>query len=109
MRARFYSGSFARFLSQDPLRLGGGQLNLYNYANQNPLSYVDPTGTDPSGKTCLNEFEFNRKKGFLTFQRDQLIRDSNQTFAEFTRLTNLINDLLQHNDRDFLNALKWTE
>lgn len=33
----------ARYLSPDPTGLAGGP-NMYSYANENPLSYVDPTG-----------------------------------------------------------------
>ena len=44
MRARFYSSVRGRFLSPDPLGLGGGQANLYVYAAQNPLAFIDPSG-----------------------------------------------------------------
>jgi RHS repeat-associated protein len=47
MRARFYSSTQGRFLSLDPLGLAGGQSNLYVYADQNPLSVIDPTGEKP--------------------------------------------------------------
>jgi len=42
-RSRYYHAGLARFLSQDPLRiirLG----NLYPYASNSPLTFVDPTG-----------------------------------------------------------------
>jgi hypothetical protein len=44
-RARFYSASYHRFLSEDALEFNGG-LNLYVYANANPVMYRDPTGLD---------------------------------------------------------------
>jgi RHS repeat-associated protein len=44
MRARYYDAAFGRFTSQDPKRLDGGQLNLYSYAAQNPIAFIDPNG-----------------------------------------------------------------
>ncbi|MGI6496072.1 MAG: RHS repeat domain-containing protein [Kiritimatiellia bacterium] len=45
-RHRLYSASLQRFLSPDPLGLAGG-LNLYAYAEGDPLSYIDPLGLCP--------------------------------------------------------------
>jgi RHS repeat-associated protein len=47
--ARYYSSSFGRFMSPDPL--GGHQedpqtMNRYTYVRNNPLSLTDPTGLD---------------------------------------------------------------
>jgi RHS repeat-associated protein len=42
-RHRAYDTTLKRFLSQDPIGLGGGA-NLYGYALGNPLSYIDPFG-----------------------------------------------------------------
>ena len=42
-RHRLYSPVLRRFLSADPMGIDGG-LNLYMYANGNPLVYLDPVG-----------------------------------------------------------------
>ena len=42
-RHRAYDTSTTRFLSSDPLGLGGGP-NLYGYCLGNPLTYIDPLG-----------------------------------------------------------------
>jgi RHS repeat-associated protein len=50
MRARFYSTELGRFISEDPIGLGGGDLNLYRYVGNSPTDEIDPTGLNP----CVN-------------------------------------------------------
>jgi RHS repeat-associated protein len=45
-RARYYSPSSGRFVSEDPIGEGGG-LNLYRYANNSPTDVRGPWGLDP--------------------------------------------------------------
>jgi RHS repeat-associated protein len=45
-RARYYSPTTGRFLSEDPIGWKGGQ-NFYVYGNNNPLSFSDPFGLAP--------------------------------------------------------------
>ncbi len=44
-RARYYSPTGARFISQDPASFEGSGTNLYWYANADPLDFPDPTGS----------------------------------------------------------------
>ncbi len=50
-RARYYDPMSGRFLSEDPIRLGGGDMNFYAYAYNHPTNFVDPAGTDPLGSS----------------------------------------------------------
>lgn len=43
-RARYYDPTQGRFLSEDPLGIGGGDTNLYRYASNNPVHLADPSG-----------------------------------------------------------------
>ena len=44
MRARYYDPSVGRFISEDPIGFGGGDVNLYDYVRNNPLNRIDPKG-----------------------------------------------------------------
>jgi RHS repeat-associated protein len=44
MRNRFYMPSLGRFLSEDPIGLAGGDVNLLRYVQNDPVNWVDPEG-----------------------------------------------------------------
>ena len=43
-RARYYTPSIGRFVSQDPLGMAGSGINLYQYVDGNPINLFDPRG-----------------------------------------------------------------
>jgi len=43
-RSRYYSPTLQRFISQDPIGLGGGDINLYAYVGNDPVDFLDPMG-----------------------------------------------------------------
>jgi RHS repeat-associated protein len=45
-RNRFYDAEQGRFTQEDPIGLAGG-INLYGYANGDPVTYSDPYGLNP--------------------------------------------------------------
>lgn len=45
---RFYDPETGRYISADPIGLAGG-INLYRYANTNPINWVDRDGMTPAG------------------------------------------------------------
>jgi RHS repeat-associated protein len=56
LRARFYDSAAGRFVSRDPVRQLGGPsqaANPYVYANNDPLDFIDPLGTQPFGLSGL--------------------------------------------------------
>jgi RHS repeat-associated protein len=46
-RNRYYSPAWARFVSEDPIGLSGGDVNLYRYVANNPEQGRDPSGNNP--------------------------------------------------------------
>lgn len=49
---RDYDPLVARYVESDPIGLAGGSYSTYSYAYQNPLSYSDPDGLAPPGRTA---------------------------------------------------------
>jgi RHS repeat-associated protein len=43
-RARYYSPGMGRFIGEDPIGFGGGQLNFYAYVDGSPIGMRDPEG-----------------------------------------------------------------
>jgi RHS repeat-associated protein len=55
-RSRYYSPTFQRFIAQDPIGFRGGDINLYSYVKNNPVSLNDLLGLSylvyvPSGSS----------------------------------------------------------
>lgn len=48
-RARYYSSTLQRFISEDPLGFGGGDINLYAYTANSPTNFTDPSGLSIGG------------------------------------------------------------
>jgi len=56
-RARYYNLQLQRFVSEDPLRYGGGGPNFYAYVHDNPVNLSDPFGlTDYNEQQTLQLF-----------------------------------------------------
>jgi len=74
-RARYYNPQVGRFLNEDPLRFGGGDVNLHSYANNNPINLTDPSGLLSSGISaqpgCLPPLD-KREKYVQKFVRESL-------------------------------------
>jgi RHS repeat-associated protein len=53
-RARYYQPQLRRFISEDPIGLAGGDVNLYAYVFNNPIGFRDPFGLElVSGTTAV--------------------------------------------------------
>ncbi|GEM_PF-2531202 len=48
-RARYYSPSLQRFISEDPIEFEAGDVNLYGYVENDPINFIDPSGLEKEG------------------------------------------------------------
>ena len=48
---RAYDPDLGRWVSEDPLGLQGGELNLYRYASNQPVRVIDPSGREAAAAT----------------------------------------------------------
>jgi hypothetical protein len=61
MKARYYDPTIGRFISEDPIGFGGGDVNLMAYTGNNPITRVDPSGLwneevhGPSGNQFVDD------------------------------------------------------
>lgn len=63
-RARYYSPTFARFTSEDPIRFASGDVNWYRYVGNDPVNNVDPLGLmAPAVKKVLPPACINKADG----------------------------------------------
>jgi RHS repeat-associated protein len=73
-RARYYDPTRSRFVSEDPIGFGGGEMNVYAFVMNNPVAWVDPLGLETEAKTlarCRSEADSTRKR--CRSQMDQVV------------------------------------
>lgn len=76
-RARYYSPTLHRFLSEDPLEFDGEDLNLYAYTFNNPINLTDPSGElvplVPLAGACLRGAAGGAVQALLSGRKPDLV------------------------------------
>jgi len=73
MRARYYDARTQRFLTRDPIEATDPRgVNPYQYANGNPLAYVDPRGTTAVAPVDIRSRQIRVETHFVTVSDDFL-------------------------------------
>jgi RHS repeat-associated protein len=60
-RARYYSPEIQRFISEDPIEIATGDVNIYAYVGNNPVRWKDPWGLDKQEKNTCQERPFGER------------------------------------------------
>ncbi len=74
-RARYYSPTLQRFISEDPVGSSGGDINLYAYALSSPTNFTDPLGFTVDATTIAGCFDTIRQAR----QRQKQMQTSGRT------------------------------
>ena len=70
-RARYYSPTLQRFISEDPIEFNGGDANLYAYVANSPTAFADPSGLSLLSRVIIRVF---KKTGQMTRQVNKINR-----------------------------------
>jgi RHS repeat-associated protein len=90
-RARYYSPTLRRFISEDPLGFAGGDINLYAYALSSPTNFTDPLGLSVdaiSAADCLDRIGQARerqKQMETSGRKDHEVEEVKEAIEEINR------------------------
>lgn len=90
-RFRYYEPEAGRFVSQDPIGLGGG-LNVYAYP-VDPLSFVDPLGLAWCRQTVLGRRVYQRDDIFENEKRSSWMDPTTKQWKSGTNLDRMLDGL----------------
>src|SRR6056297_3144946 len=68
-RARMYAAAEGRFLSRDPISFASGSDNEYEYVDNGPTSFVDPSGNAKAGTLFGIPVGIEKHHWFMKFHR----------------------------------------
>ena len=98
---RDYDPSTGRYVETDPIGLDGG-LNIYSYANQNPLSFTDPAGLQAGAGAFPGASPVPSPAAHPVFQRGTPANDA--FVSSTTQILNAVSNAM-HNAVDAVKTM----
>ncbi len=92
MGARYYDPQSSRFLSPDPLG-HAASMDLYSYANGDPINFVDPTGRN-AVTDFIDEFNLLNPDSTIRSTHNSITSATGSLFSEGEASTSLFNDAM---------------
>lgn len=115
---RDYDPSIGRWLSKDPILFGGGDTNLYGYVLQDPINWIDPSGTtvnDPAGvipdsvkQSAVYKELHNNKNINLTITLQDFVKVNGEyVYGSFDPSSHLIeiSSSMNRNKNDYIDTI----
>jgi RHS repeat-associated protein len=90
---RDYDPQTGQWTARDPIRFAGGQTSLYAYVRNNPINWVDPTGTGPFSGSPKNH------KGRLSPHQLRIIDEATRKIARNREASNIRYQIGAQHDR----------
>lgn len=87
-RARYYDPATARFIGEDPLGLTAGDVNVYRYVGNNPMTMTDPSGLCWSGTSYSSSYSSfsistNSSVNSAEYEKMQTFVNMQTTFSDY--------------------------
>ncbi len=108
-RARYYSPTAGRFLSQDPAEYVDGA-NMYEYVGSGPLNYTDPAGLSKRSNTSAAHPAKQYAKRYGKFNSewgDNILNADYRSMASDSDLLDLEAIALANHDNVALSSIDW--
>jgi len=97
LRAWYYSPNTGRFISEDPIRFGGQDTNLYRYVGNDPLRFTDSYGLLGVDQECVRKLE-QEQFAKLVESRQKINRAEKAIVVTVNRLNDSYDQLSRLNE-----------
>jgi len=112
VRARYYDSRTRRFISRDPVKsISPKNINPYQYASANPMSYVDPEGVFPTtaqaiarDKARIRKIDYKLKQILSSKKQIRRLKDERKSLVSSIKK---LKEHLQRERETRVSRLQW--